>query len=286
VATRVPGCVDSVDDGVTGILVDVRDSVSLAAAIAKYLADPSLRLEHGRAGRERALRDFRPEPIWEQSLGEYQQLLAGRPAKPRRVLAKRLLDVLVSTLFLAALGPVMAIVAAAVRATLGSPVLFRQTRPGFGGKPFTIFKFRTMRSACNATGTELPDSQRLTAFGRWLRSSSLDETPALWNVIRGELSLVGPRPLLLEYLPRYSAQQGRRHEVKPGITGWAQVNGRNGLNWDRKLELDVWYVDHQCMALDLKILWLTLRTVLSRSGVAQPGHSTMPKFMGSSPEAH
>ncbi len=167
-----------------------------------------------------------------------------------------------------------------VRRKLGSPVLFTQVRPGLHGKPFRMVKFRTMTDARDASGALLPDAQRLTPFGRFLRSSSLDELPELWNVLRGEMSLVGPRPLLMEYLPLYSPEQARRHEVRPGITGWAQINGRNAISWADKFALDVWYVDHRSLFLDIRILWLTVRKVLVRDGISAAGEATMPKFEG------
>ena len=167
-----------------------------------------------------------------------------------------------------------------IRRKLGSPVFFRQTRPGLHGKPFIMVKFRTMTDARDASGALLPDAQRLTPFGRFLRSSSLDELPELWNVLRGEMSLVGPRPLLMEYLPLYSPEQARRHEVRPGITGWAQVNGRNAISWADKFALDVWYVDHRSLWLDVRILWLTVRKVLVREGISAAGEATMPRFEG------
>jgi lipopolysaccharide/colanic/teichoic acid biosynthesis glycosyltransferase len=167
-----------------------------------------------------------------------------------------------------------------VRRKLGSPALFRQVRPGLHGRPFMMVKFRTMTDERGADGELLPDAQRLTAFGRFLRASSLDELPELWNVLRGEMSLVGPRPLLMEYLPLYSPEQARRHEVRPGITGWAQVNGRNAVSWDERFKLDVWYVDHRSLWLDLRILWLTVRKVLVREGISAQGEATMSRFTG------
>jgi len=164
--------------------------------------------------------------------------------------------------------------------TMGRPVLFRQQRPGLRGKPFTLYKFRTMRDARTASGELLPDDLRLTTFGKWLRSTSLDELPELFNVLKGEMSLVGPRPLLMEYLPRYSPEQARRHEVKPGITGWAQVNGRNALTWEEKFRMDVWYVDHWNLWLDMKIVLLTIWKVLKREGISAEGSATMPVFTG------
>jgi lipopolysaccharide/colanic/teichoic acid biosynthesis glycosyltransferase len=188
--------------------------------------------------------------------------------------AKRALDLTLATTGLAVLSPVLAGAALAIRATMGAPVLFRQRRPGQDGRVFELYKLRTMRDGA------LPDDQRLTRLGAFLRASSIDELPELWNVLRGEMSLVGPRPLLVEYLARYSERQARRHEVKPGLTGWAQIRGRNAISWDRKLELDVWYVDHQSLWLDLRILAETVWTVLKREGISASGHATMPVFMG------
>ena len=194
---------------------------------------------------------------------------------------KRLLDFFVAAIVLAVLSfPLMAL-ALLVRHRLGSPVFFRQTRPGLHGKPFQMIKFRTMRNTVGPDGQPLPDSERMTPFGRLLRSASLDELPELWNVLRGDMSLVGPRPLLMEYLPLYTPEQARRHQVRPGITGWAQVNGRNALSWEDKFRLDVWYVDRQSLWLDLRILWLTLRKVLAREGISANGEATMPRFTGS-----
>jgi len=172
-----------------------------------------------------------------------------------------------------------------VRLKLGAPVFFKQTRPGLYGKPFQMIKFRTMTNARDDHGALLPDAERLTAFGRFLRSSSLDELPELWNVFKGEMSLVGPRPLLMEYLPLYSKEQARRHEARPGITGWAQVNGRNAISWEDKFLLDVWYVDNQSFRLDIKILILTIWKVLVRTGISAHGEPTMPRFTGNRPEA-
>jgi len=174
----------------------------------------------------------------------------------------------------------MGLIALAVRLRLGVPVLFRQRRPGLHGQPFTLLKFRTMTGARDAAGNLLPDAERLTPLGRFLRATSLDELPELLNVLKGEMSLVGPRPLLLEYLTRYTPEQARRHDVRPGITGWAQVNGRNALSWEHKFALDVWYVDHVSLGLDLKILVLTALRVLARQGISQPGHATMEEFLG------
>lgn len=193
---------------------------------------------------------------------------------------KRLFDIIVSALALLLFFPLLCFVAWKIKQNMGCPIMFRQSRPGLRGVPFEMIKFRTMRDAIGPNGESLPDAERLTAFGQFLRSSSIDELPELWNVLKGDMSLVGPRPLLLEYLPLYSAEQMRRHEVHPGITGWAQVNGRNAIGWSEKFELDVWYVDNRSFWLDLKILWLTIWRVLHRSDISQEGHATMEKFSG------
>lgn len=194
---------------------------------------------------------------------------------------KRLIDIVAASTALVLLSPVIAAVAVAVRLRLGSPVLFRQQRPGLHGRPFTLIKFRTMLDAHGADGEPLPDAERLPRFGRWLRSTSLDELPELWNVLRGDMSLVGPRPLLMHYLPLYSPEQARRHDVRPGLTGWAQINGRNALSWDEKFALDLWYVDHWSLRLDLKILATSFIHVFSRRGISAEGSATMPEFTGS-----
>lgn len=193
---------------------------------------------------------------------------------------KRAFDIIASITAIIVLCPVIAIVACYISRKMGSPVLFRQVRPGLGGKPFEMVKFRTMKDAVDAAGNPLPDSERLTAFGQFLRSSSLDELPELWNVLKGDMSLVGPRPLLMEYLPLYSPEQYRRHEVRPGVTGWAQINGRNSLSWDEKFKLDVWYVDNRSLWLDIKILFLTVKKVVVRDGISADGEATMSKFTG------
>jgi len=193
---------------------------------------------------------------------------------------KRAFDLAAALVGLVVLSPVLLAVALAVRLGIGSPVLFRQVRPGLLGTPFTMVKFRTMRDAVDASGAVLPDELRLTRLGRFLRATSLDELPELWNVLRGEMSLVGPRPLLVEYLPLYTAEQARRHEVRPGVTGWAQVNGRNALSWEDKFRLDVWYVDHRTFALDLRILFMTLARVAAREGISQEGRATIDRFRG------
>jgi len=193
---------------------------------------------------------------------------------------KRLLDVIVSGTALVAAAPILVGAGAAIRTSMGAPVLFRQERPGLHGKPFVLVKFRTMTDGRDSAGRPLPDAARLTSVGRFLRASSIDELPQLWNVLRGDMSLVGPRPLLMRYLTRYSPEQARRHEVLPGITGWAQIHGRNEVSWERKFALDVWYVDHWSLALDAKILALTVGRVLQRRGISGGGEATMAEFFG------
>lgn len=189
---------------------------------------------------------------------------------------KRLFDITAVVVTAAVWLPLLLIVGLAVRIALGRPILFEQERPGLNGRPFRLMKFRTMRSG------EGSDAERLTRFGRWLRATSLDELPELWNVLKGEMSLVGPRPLLMRYLPRYTAEQARRHEVRPGMTGWAQVNGRNAVGWEQKFDYDVWYVDHRSLVLDLKILWMTIWHVITGKGISADGEATMKEFRGSS----
>jgi lipopolysaccharide/colanic/teichoic acid biosynthesis glycosyltransferase len=193
---------------------------------------------------------------------------------------KRILDLSLTVPALIVLSPLLALIALLVRVLHGSPVLFRQQRPGLHGKPFTMYKFRTMTDARDAEGNLLSDAERLTRFGRFLRSTSLDELPELFNVVKGEMSLVGPRPLLMEYLDRYTPEQMRRHEVCPGVTGWAQVNGRNALSWEQKFALDVWYIDHVSLWLDIRIIALTVWKILRREGISQQGQATMEEFVG------
>ncbi len=204
-----------------------------------------------------------------------------RASPPRSgSLLKRAFDIVASCLAFALLAPILAAVALMVRRRMGTPVLFRQVRPGLNGQPFQMIKFRTMRDAFGPDGQPLSDAERLTPFGAFLRSTSLDELPGLWNVLKGEMSLVGPRPLLMEYLPLYSPEQARRHEVRPGVTGWAQVNGRNAIGWSEKFALDIWYVDNRTMWLDLKIILLTILRVVRRDGITAEGSVTYEKFTG------
>lgn len=197
---------------------------------------------------------------------------------------KRFFDLTFTLFGLIVIAPLLLLLAFLVRLKLGSPIFFRQIRPGMYCKPFTMYKFRTMTDERDAQAQLLPDGQRLPFFGKFLRSTSLDEFPALINVLKGEMSMVGPRPLLMEYLPLYSPDQARRHEVRPGITGWAQVNGRNAISWEEKFKLDVWYVDNRSLWLDIKILWMTFAKVFKREGISQEGQATMTKFMGSAEE--
>ena len=207
------------------------------------------------------------------------------PSPPPIPPVKRLFDLALTIPGLILISPLLLVVALLVRIEHGKPVLFRQTRPGYAGKPFQIFKFRSMTDAYDPQGRLLPDTHRLTRLGRFLRTTSIDELPELFNILRGEMSLVGPRPLLMQYLDLYTPEQARRHNVLPGITGWAQINGRNALTWEDKFRLDVWYVDHWSLGLDIKILLLTFWKVLRREGISQPGHATAEEFRGSSKSA-
>jgi lipopolysaccharide/colanic/teichoic acid biosynthesis glycosyltransferase/glycosyltransferase involved in cell wall biosynthesis len=294
VAARATGATDAVVEGVTGLLVPVGESAALARALETLLRDRKMAEAMGAAGRERVLRDFRSERVWDAMADEYVRGLREeekgkdgtetRRALRRRgtaVVAKRIFDVVVSVVGLILAATVMAVVALAIWICDGKPVLFRQRRPGYRGEPFVLLKFRTMREARGAEGGLQGDGERLTALGRWLRELSLDELPQLWNVLRGEMSLVGPRPLLMEYLGRYSKEEMRRHEAKPGITGWAQIHGRNATSWRERFALDVWYVEHWSLGLDARILLSTPWRILSRNGIARRGHATMPEFLGS-----
>lgn len=299
VATRVTGCVDAVVDGVTGTLVDAGDPVGLAAAIRKYLHDPELRQAHGRAARMRVLRDFRPDSLCRALEAEYRVGMrnpdggharpvpveravevAPLPGRPLEHALKRIVDLCGATSLLVLLSPVMALVALGTWATLGAPILFRQRRPGLKGRPFVTLKFRTMRD-----GPE-KDAVRMTRLGRLLRHLSLDEIPQLLNVVRGEMSLVGPRPLLMSYLDRYTPRLRKRHDVKPGITGWCQVNGRNSLTWDQKFEYDLWYVERWSLLLDFKILAMTVGRVARKAGIEGPGYRCWSGSLTIAPEGH
>jgi lipopolysaccharide/colanic/teichoic acid biosynthesis glycosyltransferase len=193
---------------------------------------------------------------------------------------KRSFDVILSIIGILIFAPVFFLLALFIRVRLGPPVFFMQMRPGLDGRPFNMVKFRTMRDAVDSAGKQLPDAERMTPLGSFLRSSSLDELPELWNVLKGDMSLVGPRPLLMDYLPLYSPEEYRRHEVRPGITGWAQINGRNTLSWEEKFKMDVWYVDNRSLWLDVRIIFLTVKKVVMRDGISADGDATMPKFKG------
>lgn len=286
VTTTATGAVESVIPEQTGLLVPVGDSRALAEAVRRLLDDPALRERMGRAGQEWVAREFQPEKVWQALLHEYEQLLAEYRYKQTlrqrgwRRLVKSAVDRGFAALALLLFSPVLLTCALLVAVGVGRPILFRQRRPGFRGRPFTLLKFRTMSNAKDSSGNLLSDEQRLTKIGRLLRSLSLDELPQLWNVLRGEMSLVGPRPLLMQYLERYTPEQARRHDVLPGITGWTQVNGRNALNWEEKFNLDLWYVENWSLALDAKILFKTLVRVVKRDGIAREGFATMPEFLG------
>jgi lipopolysaccharide/colanic/teichoic acid biosynthesis glycosyltransferase/glycosyltransferase involved in cell wall biosynthesis len=293
IVTDVRGCREVVDAGTTGIIVPPRDAPALADAIVRVLTDRQLASRLGDGARTVACERFDERRVFEIVRREYGRLLAtkalgrtretvGQSASGTwyRRWGKRVVDVATAGLMLVMLSPVFAIVTLLVWLSLGRPILFRQLRPGLRERPFTIFKFRTMTGATRPDGQPRPDAERLTRVGRWLRSLTLDELPELFNVLRGEMSMVGPRPLLMQYVTRYSPDQRRRHLVKPGLTGWAQVNGRNAVGWPEKFRLDLWYVDHVSWQLDLKILLLSIPTVLGREGVAQPGRSTSDEFMG------
>ncbi len=282
VATDIRGCREVVESGVNGLLVGVADPASLVAAIQRLADDPEERLAMGAEGRRIARERFDERRVVEAVMGSYRSVRAERSTGGRLGRAlKRAVDVLVSLTLMVLLAPVMAVVAVMVRVFIGQPVIFRQERPGLHGRPFTLVKFRTMSDAVDPDGNLLPDSERLTRLGVALRRSSLDELPELLNVLRGEMSLVGPRPLLVDYLDRYSARQRRRHDMKPGITGWAQVRGRNAITWEEKLELDVWYVENWSLRLDLQILAMTFAAVVRRTGINEPGRETVSEFMGS-----
>jgi len=292
VATRIPGTIDAVREGETGLLVAPRDPVALTEALRMLIPNDGLRYRMGAAGREFVSAHFEERQLSEVLAGEYRRLLTARSPrnsamsylvpripKVRRIL-KRAFDILAATAVLALSSPLLGLIGIALRRSTGATAILRQRRAGLGGRPFTIYKLRTMTEAHDEFGNALPDSDRLTLMGRAVRAASLDELPQLWNVLRGDMSLVGPRPLIVQYLSRYSPSQARRHEVKPGITGWAQVNGRNALSWEQKFELDVWYVDNWSLRLDLKILCMTLRRVISREDVSPVGHATPPEFTG------
>jgi lipopolysaccharide/colanic/teichoic acid biosynthesis glycosyltransferase len=288
VTTNATGAIDSVADGVTGLVVPVGDSRALASALGRLLSDPALRERMGAAGTERAIREFQQETLVDAAIKQYNDVLSSRLARAEsstvqsgwRLSVKRVLDATFALGGLIVLFPVLLAISLLILITMGRPIFFRQRRPGKNQAPFTPLKFRTMGNETDESGKLLSDGERLTRLGRLLRTTSLDELPQLWNVLRGDLSLVGPRPLLTEYLGRYTAEQMRRHDVLPGITGWAQVNGRNAISWPEKFDLDLWYVDHWSLKLDSYILCKTLWQVVKRDGISQPGHATMPEYRG------
>ena len=287
VSSYATGARDAVLDGVTGLLVPVGDVIALTEALETILSSSELAKKYGEAGRSWVTNNFNPQRIWTELDVLYSNLQEKRTKAHRNWLLSNLkfiLDFFLALVALIFLSPVLVLVAILVKLNLGAPILFSQERPGLLGKPFQMYKFRSMLDARDSNGKLLTDAERLTSFGRFLRSTSLDELPELWNVLRGEMSLVGPRPLLMEYLELYSSDQARRHDVKPGITGWAQINGRNAISWEEKFKLDVWYVDHQSFWLDLKILCLTVLKVIRREGVNSVGNVTIAKFSGNSSE--
>lgn len=259
-----------------GFAVEPDSAEKFADALEAAAADRERLKQMGESASQLAHREFDRDSLGDRFIA----VLADTASQPVVDPLKRLLDIAGSLAGLIVLAPVIAVLAVLIRRKHGSPVCFRQVRPGKEGKPFEMIKFRTMTDERGEDGELLPDSERLTAFGQFLRSSSLDELPELWNVLKGDMSLVGPRPLLMEYLPLYSERQARRHEVRPGITGWAQVNGRNALSWEEKFELDVWYVENRTLWLDMKILFLTIWRVVKRDGISQDGEATMSKFTG------
>lgn len=291
VATDIRGCREVVEHDRNGLLIPVSDPDALTKAILRLGSSPEMRRRMGEESRKKAMAEFDERRVVETVLETYG--LADRHSGRRKGLdearivetfryrvIKRTFDVATALPLLVALSPLMAVVAALVRLRLGRPVLFRQARPGRDGELFTLIKFRTMADTSRSDGSLLPDDERMTPLGGFLRSFSLDELPELVNVIRGEMSIVGPRPLLPRYLDRFSSRQARRHEVKPGLTGWAQVNGRNDMSWEEKLEMDVWYVENWSLQLDMRICLRTLKAVIRRTGVSQAGEATATEFMG------
>jgi len=277
VGSRIYGIVDAIEDGVTGFLFEMGSHHDLMLKMMKFIEDPFLAGKMGERAREFVLPMFSREKVTAAML-EYYRVLGRRRRLP---VSKRVFDILLSLIGIGILGIPMLVIALIIYLSMGSPVFFRQMRPGYRGRPFSIMKFRTMNEQRDVAGNLLPDGARLTAVGRVVRALSLDELPQLFNVLLGDLSFVGPRPLLMHYMPLYDERQARRHDVRPGITGWAQVNGRNAISWEEKFDLDVWYVDHRSFSLDLKILWLTVVNVLKRQGISAEGFETMPEFKGS-----
>jgi lipopolysaccharide/colanic/teichoic acid biosynthesis glycosyltransferase/glycosyltransferase involved in cell wall biosynthesis len=291
VATSVPGVIDAVQDGITGTLVPPYNAAELAKAIKRYLQDPILRLKHGQSGRKRVMKDFRPEFIQAAMFDEYMTLIESSSNhnqhnnwKTFYQVSKRIFDVSAAIIIGTALLPLILSIATAIKLTMGSPVFYKETRPGKDEKEFTIWKFRSMTYNQDAHGNLLPDSKRLTRLGKLLRKTSMDELPQLWNVLKGEMSFVGPRPLKTDYLPFYTARERLRHKVRPGITGLSQISGRNMLGWNERLEKDVFYVEHQGFLLDAKIILLTAIQCISGKDVAEvPGELLKPLNVVRSP---
>lgn len=286
VASRATGCVDVVIEGKTGLLVPVGDSEQLANAISRILANNREAAAMGRKARQRIETHFKQELVWKNTVEFYNKLLVANKLEVvkspgKSPIAKRVMDLLLSLILLVLLLPVFILVAILIWSKIGPPIFFKQKRPGLHAKPFDILKFRTMTDEKDKQGRLLPDEKRLPRIGAMIRKLSLDELPQLFNVVKGELSLVGPRPLMMQYLPRYTPEQARRHDVKPGITGWAQINGRNSISWEEKFKLDIWYVENQSIWLDIKILCLTVLKVVRQEGISQDGYVTMSEFTGS-----
>ena len=277
ITTDAPGCRETVREGENGFLVPVREVGGLVQAMERFILSPELALGMGRRSRELAEEKYDVHKV----NGVIMKTLGLQGERKPMPDAKRCFDFSAALVGLIVLAPLLLLITLLVRRFLGHPAFFRQQRPGLNGTPFLMIKFRTMTDARDEAAALLPDERRLTPFGCFLRGTSLDELPELLNVLRGEMSLVGPRPLLMEYLPLYSSEQARRHEVRPGITGWAQVNGRNAISWEEKFRLDVWYVGNRSLLLDLKILWMTFLKVFRREGISQQGEATMSKFTGS-----
>ena len=296
IGSDIRGIRDLLKDG-AGLLVPPNDHEALAEAMARIIEEPEKAAEMGKTGRRRILKEYDISIIKERYLAVYGKAaeLAGTAVekegrrhekkKPYALIAKRAIDVIASLTALLIFSPLLALIYVLVRISVGASAIFRQERPGLNGKPFTIYKFRTMKDLYDSGGNLLPDEERITRLGYFLRRTSLDELPELFNVLKGDMSIVGPRPLLMEYLPLYTEEQTRRHEVKPGITGWAQVNGRNLLDWEKKFELDVWYVDNWSLWLDFKIILKTVMIILRREGISRYGKATVPKFTGKKSES-
>ena len=291
IATDIRGCREVVEHERNGLLFPIRRPDELARAIARLADSPELRSQMGIQSREKALVEFDESRVVQTVLkayghghdgseGDHRRLVTPTARRVRYRLVKRAFDAVFSAFLLVLLAPVLGLIALLVRARLGKPVLFRQDRPGLHGEIFTLVKFRTLTEAADESGQPLPDSERMTTLGRVLRSLSLDELPELANVLRGEMSMVGPRPLLPRYLERFNPRQRRRHEVKPGLTGWAQIKGRNDMSWEEKLEMDVWYVENWSLTLDLRICLETLGAVARRTGISEAGEATASEFMG------